>query len=109
MAIQKIDLYTFLTASVGGVFGLCLGASIISLIEVIYFIVFRVFGRTLFNAIPNCPSVESKAEAKLTDEKIFKKGYIRRNRRIYHNGNPFGTQYNNLYYSIKKSIKRNHN
>lgn len=91
-------MYTFIIASVGGVFGLCLGASTISLIEVIYFIVFRVFGRTLFNAIPNRLSVEPKAEAKPTDEKIFKKGYIQRNQRIYHNGNPFGTRYNHLFY-----------
>lgn len=42
-------IFTFskIAASVGGVFGFCLCASIISFIEVIYFVVVRVCGRML--------------------------------------------------------------
>lgn len=35
----------FNTANVGGIFGLCLGGSIISLIEMGYFLLFRMIGR----------------------------------------------------------------
>lgn len=41
------------SANVGGAFGLCLGASIISFIEIIYFVVVRVFGRILTRKYTN--------------------------------------------------------
>lgn len=85
--------FFFNTASVGGVFGLCLGASTISLIEVIYFIVIRVFGRIFFNALSNHSSNKPIAAAKQMDNKIFKKACNLRNRRIYHSEYPFATQY----------------
>lgn len=40
-------VYYFHVANIGGAFGLCLGASIISFIEILYFIVVRVIGRIL--------------------------------------------------------------
>lgn len=40
-------LFFLLVASLGGIFGLCLGASIISFIEVIYFFVARIFFKCL--------------------------------------------------------------
>lgn len=52
----KYTIFTLskIAASVGGVFGFCLGASIISFIEVIYFVVVRVCGRMLsYLWIPN--------------------------------------------------------
>lgn len=54
--------YPFIVASVGGVFGLCLGASTISLIEVLYFFVFRVGGR-IFMKILFKDSVTSQSKS----------------------------------------------
>lgn len=49
--ILSIQFLIYLLASVGAIFGLCLGASIISIIEVIYFVAIHVFDRTIFNVM----------------------------------------------------------
>lgn len=92
--VRKLDFEQFsFAASVGGIFGLCLGASTISLIEVFYFVVIRGFGHVLFNSLANRSNAESIAKATQMDDKLFKKVLWLRNRRIHHNGNPLTSEY----------------
>lgn len=75
------------SANVGGAFGLCLGASIISFIEIIYFVVVRVFGRILTRNYQN--RQRKSTEPKLRMEKMEKTMRIPRfhqyyNRDIYY-------------------------
>lgn len=57
--MKTVEICILFVASVGGIFGLCLGASIISFIEVIYFVVVRIIGST-FLSIPS--NVANKKE-----------------------------------------------
>lgn len=72
------------SASIGGIFGLCCGASIISCIEVIYFVVVRMIGST-FLSIPT--NVEKKSEPSQMDKKFAN------TTRYVHNNNVFLRQY----------------
>lgn len=60
-------IYIFLTGSVGGILGLCLGFSVITLVEIIYFLTFRLLSRSNRR-------IEAPKEPSLQEEiKILKK------------------------------------
>lgn len=80
---------SLIIASVGGVFGLCLGASIISIIEFIYFTMIRLFDLKIFIAQPE----DSHVDIEVYTKQVFKETYqnlnYQRHRRIHFNENPY--------------------
>lgn len=69
------------SASAGGTFGLCLGASIISFIEIIYFVVVRIIGPILISARANGQTDANETKFK---QQTDKKRFIARNHRANH-------------------------
>lgn len=82
-ALTKSFIIFIGSASVGGIFGLCLGASTISLIEMIYFVVIRIFGRILVYSLNIPPKIQPKQQQ--LDTKNKRKRLHVQNRRVYSN------------------------
>lgn len=72
-------------ASVGGIFGLLMGASIISFIEIIYFVVVRIVGPILFSTYSSDEKKKHEAKSKQQNDKQLNNVHNRRaNRLICH-------------------------
>lgn len=80
-------------ASVGGIFGLCLGASTISLIEVIYFVIIRICGRIIFQTMPKRKNHRPTIKSKQLDPNAGKMMINPYKRRIFDHDSNYSKRY----------------